>query len=191
MLAWFSRKIDLYEVLDQWCGIGSNYEPGRPVDKSWYIDRYEVALGPSDENALFDKAVRRLFSYAFYPESFVAIAGAFIRDERPPEAGECIVQRVRVIPGILDAVTMNIVRSVWQETDRQGFTLVTSEQQYETGEWTASIVRNPDGEILLLVSVVSRPSKRLPLPGRVFARALQKHAHSLALRTFRNAVRQS
>lgn len=189
MLAWFSRKIDLYAVLEQWCEAGSNYEPGRPVDKSWYVDRYEVALGTSDGGALFDKAVRRLFRYAFYPESFVAVAAAFIRDERPPEEGERIVQRVRVIPGVLDAVTMNIVTSVWQEPNRKGFTLVTSEQQYETGEWTASVVRNPDGEVLLLVCAISRPSKRLPLPGRLFARGLQKHAHNLALKTFRNAVR--
>ena len=188
MLAWFSREIDLYAVLEQWCEAGTNYDPGRPIDKSWYVDRYEVALGTSDEDALFDKAVRRLFQYAFYPESFVAVAAAFIRDERPPDEGERIVQRIRIIPGILDAVTMNIVKSVWQEPDRKGFTLVTSEQQYESGEWTASIVRNPGGEVLLLVTVVSKPSKRLPLPGRIFARALQKHAHSLALKTFRNAV---
>jgi uncharacterized protein (UPF0548 family) len=188
VLAWFSRKIDLYTVLDRWREAGSNYEPGRPVDKSWYVDRYEVALGTSEEDALFDKAVRRLFQYAYYPESFVAVAATFIRDERPPEAGERIVQRVRVIPGILDAVTMNIVSSVWQEPDRKGFALITSEQQYESGEWTASVVRNPDGEVLLLVTVVSKPSKRLLFPGRVFARALQKHAHSLALKTFRNAV---
>lgn len=162
-----------------------------PVDKSWYVDHYEVALGTANEVGLFDEAVRRLFRYAFYPESLVAVAAAFIRDERPPEAGERIVQRIRVIPGILDAVTMNIVTSVWQEPDRNGFTLVTSEQQYESGEWTASIVRNPDGEVLLLVCVISRPSKRLRLPGRVFARALQKYAQSLALKTFRNAVRQS
>jgi len=191
MLAWFSRKIDLYAVLDRWCETGSNYEPGRYGEKGWYVDRYEVALGTSDDDALFDKAVRRLFRYAFYPESFVAVASAFIRDERPPEAGERIIQRVRVIPGILDAVTMNIVTSVWQEPDSKGFMLVTSEQQYETGEWSASIARNPDGEVLLRVAVVSRPSKRLLLPARVFARALQKHAHSLALRTFRNAVHQS
>ena len=190
MLAWFSRKIDLYAILEQWCEAGSNFEPARSVDKHWYVDRYEVALGTSDEDALFDKAVQRLFRYSFYPESFVAVAAGFIRDERPPEKGERIVQRVRVIPGILDAVTMNIVKSVWQEPDRTGFTLVTSERQYETGEWTASIARNPGGEVLLLVAVISRPSKRLLLPARIFARALQKHAHSLALKTFTNAVRE-
>jgi uncharacterized protein (UPF0548 family) len=191
VLAWFSRKIDLYAVLDRWCEAGSNYEPGRVVDKSWYVDRYEVALGTSDDDTLFDEAVQRLFRYAFYPESFVAVAATFIRDERPPKVGERIVQRVRVIPGILDAVTMNIVKSVWQEPDSKGYLLVTSEQQYETGEWSASVARNPDGEVLLLVAVVSRPSKRLLLPARIFARALQKHAHSLALRTFRNAIRRN
>ncbi len=191
MLIWFSRKIDLYAVLNEWRDAGSNYEPGRVVDNSWYVDTYEVALGTSDDGALFDNAVRRLFLYAFYPESFVAVAANFIRDKRPPEVGESVVQRIRVIPGILDAVTMNIVKSVWQDPERQGFTLVTSERQFELGEWTASVVRNPGGEIALLVRVVSKPSKRVPFLARGFARGLQKHAHMLALKSFSSAVREN
>ena len=191
MLTWFSRKIDLYAVLDEWRDARSNYDPGRVVDDSWYVDTYEVALGTSDDGALFDNAVRRLFLYAFYPETFVAVAANFIRDKRPPEVGERVVQRIRVIPGIVDAVTMNIVKSVWQEPDRQGFTLVTSERQFELGEWTASIVHNPGGDIALLVRAVSKPSKRVPFLARGFARALQKHAHKLALKNFSSAVREN
>lgn len=191
MFVWFSREVDLYAVLDEWRGLRRNYRPGELVDDSWYVDRYEVLLGNADNHGLFDMAVRRLFRYAFYPESFVAVAGDFIRENRPPEVEERIVQRVRVIPGVVDAVTMNIVESVWQEPDRQGFTLVTSERQYERGEWTASVVREPGGEVLLQVCVVSRPSQRLPLPARIFARALQKHAHRLGLKRFASAVRST
>ena len=191
MLVWFSREVDLYAVLDEWRGIRRNYRPGDFVDDSWYVDRYEVLLGSVADHGLFDIAARRLFRYAFYPESIVAVAADFIRENRPPEAEEPVVQRVRVIPGVVDAVTMNIVESVWQEPDRRGFTLVTSERQYERGEWTASVTRNPDGGVLLQVNVVSRPSRRLPLPARVFARALQKHAHRLGLRRFSGAVRST
>jgi len=191
VLIWFSRNIDLYAVLDEWRDARSNYDPGRVVDDSWYVDTYEVALGTSDKNALFDEAVRKLFRYDFYPESFVAVAADFIRDNRPPEAGECVVQRIRVIPGIVDAVTMNIVKSVWQDPERKGFTLVTSERQFELGEWTASIVRNPGGDIALLVRAISKPSKRVPFFARGFARGLQKHAHMLALKSFSSAVREN
>jgi uncharacterized protein (UPF0548 family) len=191
VLVWFSRKIDLYAVLDEWRDARSNYDPGRVVDDSWYVDTYELALGTSNKSALFDDAVRRLFLYAFYPESFVAVAADFIRDKRPPKAGERIVQRIRVIPGILDAVTMNIVKSAWQEPDRKGFTLVTSERQFELGEWTASVVRNPGGDIALLVRAVSKPSKRVPFFARGFARALQKHAHKLALKRFSSALQEN
>jgi len=189
VLVWFSRKVDLYAVLDEWRAAHRNYQPGDFDGDSWHVDRYDVLLCNADNGALFDIAARRLFRYAFYPETFVTVEADFIREDRPPEAGERIVQRVRIIPGIVDAVTMNIVESVWQEPDRQGFTLVTSERQYERGEWTASVARNPGGEVLLQVRVVSRPSQRLPLPARVFARALQKHAHELGLKRFAGAVR--
>ena len=191
MLVWFSREVDLYAVLDEWRAARRNYRPGESVDDSWYADRYEVLLGKAVEHGLFDMAARRLFRYAFYPESFVSVAADFIREDRAPEVEERIVQRVRVIPGVVDAVTMNIVESVWQEPDRRGFTLVTSERQYERGEWTASIARDTGGNVLLQVCVVSRPSQRLPLPARIFARALQKHAHNLGLKRFAAAVRST
>jgi uncharacterized protein (UPF0548 family) len=188
LLIWFSRHVDLYALLDQWADAGSNYEPRGVVDDSWYVDRYEIVLGAVGGGRMFDEAVRRLFRYDFYPQSFVRIAADFLRNDRPPQVGERVVQRVRVIPGVLDAVTMNIVSAVWEEPDRKGFTLVTSERQYETGEWTASILRRPGGEVALSVYVVSRPSRRLLFPARLFARGLQKHAHRLALTSFTRAV---
>lgn len=191
MLIWFSKKINLYDILDLWRSEGSNYKPDQPIDNSWYVDGFEVVLGTSDEHTLFDRAVQRLFRYNFYPDSVLKSAASFIRDDRPPEVGDRVVQRIRVIPGILDAVTMNIVQSVWHEPDRRGFTMVTGEPQYEMGEWTASISRKPDGAIALVVRVISKPSNRLPAIAGGFARSLQKRAHRLALESFSSAVRES
>lgn len=191
MLLWFSKRLDLYAMLDRWRNEDSNYDPDHPADKSWYVDGFEVVLGNSDENNLFDRAVQRLFQYNFYPDSILEAAANFIRDERPPELGDCIVQRIRVIPGVLDAVTMNIVKSVWLEPDRKGFTIVTSDQQYEMGEWTASIARQANGEITLSVNVISKPSIRLPVFAGGFARGLQKRAHRLALESFSSALREN
>jgi uncharacterized protein (UPF0548 family) len=191
MLIWFSKRIDLYAVLDDWRNEGSNYQSDQAIDNSWYVDGFEVVLGTSDEQRLFDTAVKRLFRYNFYPDSVLKCAANFIHDDRPPEIGDRIVQRIRIIPGILDAVTMNIVKSVWHEPDRRGFTMVTSERQYEMGEWTASISRKPSGTVALVVRVVSKPSNRLPAIAGGFSRRLQKRAHRLALQSFSSAVRES
>lgn len=191
MLVWLSKKVDLYAVLDQWSDEGCNYAPDQAVDSSWNVDGFEIALGTSDEHSLFDRAVQRLFRFNVYPASILEFVADFVRDDRPPEKGDRIVERVRVIPGILDAVTMNIVTAVWQEPDHHGFTMVTSERQYEMGEWTASISRKPDGEITLVMHVVSKPSHRLPAIAHGFARSLQKRAHRLALESFTSAVRES
>ena len=79
---------------------------------------------------------------------------------------------------------------VWQEPDRRGFSFVTSSQQYEMGEWTASVCRRADGQVVLVVRVVSKPSNRLPSIGAAFARSLQKRAHRLALESFASALRE-
>lgn len=189
MLIWFSQKIDLYALLDKWGQEGINYEPGQAVDSSWHVDGFEVTLSSSDQDTLFDRAVQRLFGYRFYPDTVLEAVADFIHDGRPPELGDRIVQRIRVIPGVLDAITMNIVKAVWQEPDRSGFTIVTSKQQYEMGEWTASIARKPDGQISLSVKVISKPSSRLPTIAGGFARGLQKRAHRLALESFASALR--
>jgi uncharacterized protein (UPF0548 family) len=190
VLVWFCNKVDLYAVLDQWCDEESNYELDQAVDKSWNVDGFEIALGKSDENSVFERAVQRLFHYDVYPDSVLEFVADFVRDDRLPQTGDRIVERIRVIPGIVDAVTMNIVTAVWREPDHHGFTMVTSERQYEMGEWTASISRKPDGEIAFVMNIISKPSHRLPAFAHGFARRLQKRAHRLALESFASAVRE-
>jgi len=194
MLVWFSKKVNLYAILDQWRNEVSNYDPNHTAastaDNDWYMDNYEVALGTSDDHTLYDRAVRRLFRYRCYPESVLDAEANFIRDDRAPEPGDQIAQRIKVIPFILDAVAMNIVHSVWREPDNSGLTITTSEKHYEVGEWTATISRKPDGEIALIVRVISRSRNQFPFVARVFARILQKRAHRLAWRSFALELRE-
>jgi len=190
MLVWFSKKVDLYAILDQWRNEVSNYNPDDTAANTWYVDNFEVALGTSDDHTLYDRAVRRLFRYRYYPDSVLKAEASFIRDDRPPEPGDQIAQRIKVIPFFLDAVAMNIVHSVWRKPDNSGLTIITSEKHYEVGEWTATISRKPDGEIALIVCVISRPRNRFPFIARVFGRILQKRAHRLAWRSFALALRE-
>lgn len=189
MLVWFKQKIDLAEMLEKWRGEQSNYDPDKPKDKSWYVDEFSVLLGKARDDRVFERASIRLMRYRFYPTSVLQASAAFIRERRAPRIGEHIVQRVKVIPGLVDAVTMNIVTDVCDEPDRCGFKIVTSNQQYEKGEWSAYITRDSSGAVILNVRVVSKPATPLPFVSSSFARALQRRAHRLALNSFSEAIR--
>jgi uncharacterized protein (UPF0548 family) len=188
MLVWFKKEVDLARMLEKWHGERSNYDPEEPKDKSWYVDEFTVLLGKAADDRVFERASLRLMRYRFYPTSVLQAAAAFIRERRVPRIGEYIVQRVKVIPGLVDAVTMNIVTDVRDEPDSCGFTIVTSNQQYEKGEWSAYITRDSKGNVILNVRVVSKPATPLPFVSSSFARALQRRAHRLALNSFSEAI---
>ena len=188
LLDWFSKTVDMNAILDRWRGEGSNYHPEGAAEGACYLDNFEVALGTSEDQRLYDKAVQRLFAYRYYPDSVLTAVADFARDGRLPLPGDRIVQRIKVIPYILDAITMNIVKSVWREPDSSGFTIITSERHYEVGEWTVAIDRHPNGEVALVVRIDSYPSNQLRFLARWFARALQLRAHRLARRDFAQAV---
>ena len=189
MLVWFKQKIDLAAMLEKWHDERSNYDPDEPKDFSWFTDEFSVLLGNAGDDRVFERASIRLMRYRFYPTSVLQATAAFIRERRAPHPGERIVQRVKVIPGLVDAVTMNIVTDVCDEPDRCGFRIVTSNQQYEKGEWSAYITRNDQGAVFLNVKVVSKPATPLPFISSSFARALQRRAHRLALNSFSEAIR--
>ena len=185
MLIWFQKRLDLYALLEKWRKTGSNYDPDQPIDATWQVDGYEVPLGHA--HSAYEPAVHRLFRYDLYPSNVLEAAADFIKEDRMPAFGDRIVQRIRVIPGILSAVTMNIVSSVWHEHDRRGFTAVTSEEHYLMGEWTATVSRKRSGEAVLMIHAISRPSKRMPVFAGPLARRLQVRAQYQAIDHFSNA----
>jgi len=190
MLVWFSRTVDLYAMLDEWRGESSNYDHDDSIDGRWYSDNHETELSRSTDRVLYEKAARRLLGYRYYPDSVLTFVADFTRYDRLPLPGDRIVQRIRVIPFLLDAITMNIVKSVWHDADSSGFTIVTSEHHYEMGDWTAVISNTATGQITLGVRVTSRPSDRLPFFARGFARNLQMRAHEQARKTFVEGLRE-
>lgn len=189
MLVWFKQDVELYKMLELWRDEQSNYDPQEPKNSSWFVDEFSVPLGTASDDRVFERAAIRLLRYKFYPTSVLHAAATFIRERRAPRPGEHIVQRVKVIPGLVDAVTMNIVTDVCDEPNRCGFRIVTSNQQYEKGEWSAYITRTESGDVSLDVKVVSKPATPLPFISSSFARALQRRAHRLALTSFSEAIR--
>ena len=133
MYAWFSRRIDLDAVLDDWRTTGSNFDPEQPIDGNWHVDGNDVELGPAGDDALFDAAVCALFRYAIYPHALMQVSADFLQEGRPPHPGDRILQRIHLIPGLLDVLTMNIVSSVWHEQNRRGFTLRATQKRATNG----------------------------------------------------------
>lgn len=189
MFIWFSKDVSLTELLEKWRRTGSNYQPNQPVDSKWYVDGQTAALGRAENDALFQKAVDRLFAFDIFPTQVMRFAADFMLEKRPPAFGDRVIQRITVVPFILDVAVMSIVTSVWHETDRRGYTMVTSEHHYGMGEWTASVTRKRGGQISFLMHSIYRPGGRLPRFATVFARAVQLRAHRQAFAHFKEVVR--
>lgn len=184
MLVWFGKDVSLEDLLVNWRSAGSNYQPDQPVDPAWQVDTHTIELGAWEDGVLFDAAVAELFRFHIFPGDTLAFAADFSRENRPPSFGDRVVQRVRVVPFLLDAVVLSIVSAVWHETDRRGFTLVTSEHHYGMGEWSAAVSRKRGGRTLFMLQSLFKPDRFL-LPVRAIVRAVQRRALRRAPAHFR------
>lgn len=187
MLEWFPRPRPLEKDLDAIGHPPINFDPEQPIDNTWHVDQRELFLG-LDESGLFRRAVDLLLHYHFYPPSVLHHASDFARENRALRFGDRIVQRIHVIPGLLDVVTMNRVTATLAEPHRIGFTYTTTEHHLETGEWSATVVRKRNGQVALFMLAISKPAVPMPLWARPFARALQLRAHRLGFQHFKQLL---
>lgn len=194
MLDWFPNHRNDEKFLNYWENPGSNFNPNQPIDTTWYVDMYEVYLGP-DENItadeLFDRAVDLLYRYQFYPEPIMEHTSDFELERRRPRLGDRIVQRVHVIKGFLDVITMTRISGLLFEPNRKGLTYVTTDHHLETGEWTATIVRKKDNQVVLMVHAISKHASNMPFWAKPFARLVQLRAHRLGMAHFKELVRKN
>jgi uncharacterized protein (UPF0548 family) len=182
MFLWFNQPASLPQLLDAWGQPAFNYDPNQPTDASWKVDIYEMPLPEPPDPQGFDRLSERLFRYEFYPPGVLTHASDASLASRPLRTGDRIIQRIRVIPGILDYVSLNVVSAVVYEARRRGFTCRTTARHLEQGEWSAFVIRRKSGEAALLVQSVSKA--RLPFFMRPYARLLQKRAHRLGIAHF-------
>ncbi len=191
MFVLFGRKINLEQQMDLWGKPAANYDPELPPDASWNVDEYEITLNGGRDPETFERAAQNLFRYQFYPAEVLTHASDFARAGRPLRTGDRIIQRIHILPGLLDVITLNQVVSVVYEAGRRGFTYRTTTRHLEMGEWSATVVRKRTGETHLLVHAISKPGRRLPRPLHRWARALQKRAHQLGLECFQESLREA
>lgn len=195
MLEWFPKSPPLETYLDKLGQPGNNFNPEQPIDNTWHVDQHEHLLGP-DVDGLFARAVDLLLRYQFYPPNVMHHASDFSRENRQLRFGDRVVQRIHVIPGLLDAVTINRVTSTLAEPNRIGFTYTTTEHHLEMGEWTATVLRkrpstSSGGQVALVMYAVSKPGPKMPGWARPFARAFQLRAHRLGVEHFQQILHAS
>jgi uncharacterized protein (UPF0548 family) len=189
MLIWFPKEIDLPAYIKKWQDAPISFDADQPTDYSWHVDMHEHSLGnDSDDPSLFERAVEKLFRYEFYPENILIHHSTATSENRRLQQGDRIVQQIRGVPGIVDALTMNLVTNAIYETNRMGFTYRTTFEHLEVGEMTFAILRKRNGDVSVVIQGVSKPGPKMPFYAVPYARYLQKKAHAIGLAQFKSLV---
>lgn len=190
LLIWFSRsQPDDTHYLSAWRDTALTYTPDVPLDNNWNVDRYEAVLGYDESGKLFRQASQIIMHNQLYPSEVMTSVSDFGLENRPLRAGDRIVQRVRVFQyntkPILEALTMNEITEVVNEPRRVGFTYTTTQAHNEIGEWSPRVEWRDNGEVVLIIEVISRSMPGTPSLARCLTRHLQIRAHTISIENFR------
>lgn len=190
---WFGagRQNDV-ELLIAWRDAPLTYSPDQELDSNWYADRYEIILGKDQSGELFRRAAGLLRKNQFYPPEVLTATSIFGLAGRPVQPGDRVIQRIRVFQiqtlPVLEVLTMNEVTQVIEEPRRVGFTYTTTAAHSEIGEWSPSILWRENGDVVLLIEVVSRARPGASQYSSRFTRKLQLRAHKIAIQNFQALV---
>jgi uncharacterized protein (UPF0548 family) len=192
LLVWFGRQpVSDIEYLAAWQDAPLTYSPGTleyEIEKGFNVDHYEVIFGRDLTGGLFHRAADLALHNRFYPPEVMAVTGDYDLEDRPVRAGDGVLQRITLFQAggrpLLEAITLDRIISVVDEARRAGFTYVTTAAHSETGEWTPMVEWGENGEVVLLINVVSRPRPGMPAWLRSRVRGLQIRAHKLSIAHF-------
>jgi uncharacterized protein (UPF0548 family) len=186
---WFGlgRQKDA-QYLQKWRSAPLTYSPEQEIDENWNVDRYEVILGQDSSGALFQRAAQLTLHNQFYPPEVMTTVSDFGLIGRSVQPGDRVLQRIRIFQyrslPILEALTMNEITAVIQEPRRAGFTYTTTSAHTEIGEWSPVVEWRENGEVALVIQVVSRSRSGSNRFSRAFSRRMQLQAHKLSIRSF-------
>lgn len=192
VLNWFDSGCCDVRYLDEWSNTPRSYTPGQLLDDSWHRDRYESILLNDRNGRYFETAVHLLMRYQFYPPEIMAHVSHFSLQERWMTPGDRIVQRIHVLDvlgkTVVDVLGMTEIADVQIEPHRCGFTYVTIATHVEEGEWSAWVSWRANGDVVLTVEAISRPSPKEPKRNYGVMRAFQQKAHQAGLAHFKQLV---
>ena len=179
---WFGRhrQNDLL-YLHTWREAPLTYSPRQEITAGWNLDHYEVILGVDYTGDLFRRAAELVLQNQFYPPDVLVVTADHQLENRPIQPGDRVLQRIRVFwlrhwP-LLELLTLNEVTEVIQEPRRVGFTYTTTAAHSEVGEWSPVVEWRENGEVVLVIDVISISRSGTSDFGRRLTRKLQLRAH--------------
>lgn len=172
------------DLLAQWRAAPLTYHAGDSLPGA-HSDDYDVLIREHATVDHFARAADLLLRYRFYPPDVMLHTSDFAQQRRRMKAGDRIVQRIRLFPG-LDVLTMNEVVRVTNAPRRAGFAYATTEKHDEVGQWSAEVALDDAGALHLHIHSIG--VARLPFFMKPFARAIQVRAHQRGMATFKAAL---
>ena len=190
--SWFGNPKQDAIYLEQWRSAPLTYTPGQPIDQYWNVDRYEVLLGVDPSGQLFKRAARVAMRNRFYPPQVMANTSDYQLANRDVQLGDRVLQRIHLLTlgqqAVLDTLTLNEITEVIDEPRRKGFTYTTTTVHSEVGEWSPTVVWRENGEVILIIEIVSRSRPGSPRLSARLMRWLQLRAHHLSILNFRSLL---
>jgi uncharacterized protein (UPF0548 family) len=186
---WFGRgQRQDAQFLQKWRAAPLTYSPEQDLDENWYVDRYETILGVDPTGAIFQRAARLALTNQFYPLEVMTAVSDFSQVGRSVQPGDRVVQRIRVLQyrglPILEVLTMNEITHVIDEPRQAGFTYITTSAHSEIGEWSPTVAWRENGEVALIINVVSRARPGASRWSQRLTRRMQLRAHKLSIQNF-------
>lgn len=191
---WFNhnRALDT-QMLQAWRGVPLTYNPDLVIDHHWNADHYEIVLGKDTSGNLFNRASMITLMNQFYPPDVMVTTSDFGNMKRPVRLGDRVLQRIRIfqVAGhpVFEVLTMNEITEVIQEARRVGFTYSTTSIHSEIGEWSPKVEWRDNGEVVLVIDVVSRVLPGTSAIARWFTRRMQLRAHKLSIHNLLSLLR--
>lgn len=190
---WFGQgRANDGRYLDRWRQAPLTYSPAQELDHHWNVDHYEIVLGHDQSGDLFRRAARLTLTNQFYPPEVMLTTSDYSRGNRQVQAGDRVLQRIRTLQiggkAILEVLTMNEITEVIREDRRAGFTYTTTAAHSEIGMWAPTVEWRENGEVVLLIDVISRAQPGASAFSRRITRRMQLRAHRLSIANFQTLL---
>lgn len=187
LVRWFGAGLEQdAQVLTAWHDAPLTYDSEQEIGPAYNLDRYEVVLGQDSTGELFDRAARLTLHNQFYPRDVMVSVSDYGLENRTVQPGDRVLQRILVLQfrglPILEMLTMNEITQVIDKPRRAGFTYTTTAAHAEVGEWSPLVEWRENGEVVLVISVISRARPGSPAWARSLSRRLQLRAHHISIK---------
>jgi len=162
-------------------GLGQGSVSGRD---DWRTISYRLPLTGMERNEGLQRARKVLLNFDYFPPDLVRVYGQWNIESRLMKVGDRFMQQVNLtplIPKFLHTLTMDQVVHVYNDSNRVGFTVVTTTLHDEIGEHSAWVRWDETTKVCIFEAVSSSAFDDYVFgPAKWYARRLQHKAHQRA-----------